>query len=66
MLVSNKFTKANSRLNVHDYDILISGNSKDLEKYIRFHNKPGGAVRTDVGHLALNTFTNPFVHKKWE
>ena len=38
----------------------------DLEIHIRFHNKTGDALRTDVGHLALNTFTNLFVHNKWE
>jgi hypothetical protein len=66
MLLSNKFTKANLCLSVHDHDVLISGNREDLERNTRFHNKTGDAVRTDVGHLALNTFTNLFVRNKWE
>jgi hypothetical protein len=66
MLLRNTFTKANLFLVVYEYDILISVNSEDLERHIRFHNKTGDAVRTDVGHLALNTFTNLFVYNKLE
>jgi len=65
MILSYKFTEWIC-LNVHAYDILISCNSEDLERHIRFHNRTGDAVRIDVGHLALNSFTNLFVHNKWE
>ena len=51
---------------VFQNDIQISGNSEDLERHIRFHNRTCDAVRTDVGHLARNTFTNLFVHNKPE
>jgi len=66
MFLNNRFTKVNLRLNVHAYDILISCNREYLERHIRFHNRTGDSVQIDVGHLALNTFTNLFVHKKWE
>jgi len=68
MFLSNKFTKANLCLSAHahDYEILISCDSEDLERQIRFHNRTCDAVRIDVGHLALNTFTNLFVHNKWD